>query len=146
MAGKPETLYQKIVDTHTVKRIDDSTILLYVDIHFANEYTSPQAFAGLVERGIGVLSPDSHLCVVDHVIPTEDVTPRVIEDSASARQAAKLGENCRQFGIKAFYGPNDPHQGIEHVLMDEQGLVRNRAYSRDPDARLPHGEDDADPD
>lgn len=75
MAGKPETLYQKIVDTHTVKRIDDSTILLYVDIHFANEYTSPQAFAGLVERGIGVLSPDSHLCVVDHVIPTEDVTP-----------------------------------------------------------------------
>ena len=46
MAGKPETLYQKIVDTHTVKRIDDSTILLYVDIHFANEYTSPQAFAG----------------------------------------------------------------------------------------------------
>lgn len=39
MAGKPETLYQKIVDTHTVKRIDDSTILLYVDIHFANEYT-----------------------------------------------------------------------------------------------------------
>jgi len=124
MAGKPETLYQKIVDTHTVKRIDDSTILLYVDIHFANEYTSPQAFAGLVERGIGVLSPDSHLCVVDHVIPTEDVTPRVIEDSASARQAAKLGENCRQFGIKAFYGPNDPHQGIEHVLMDEQGLVR----------------------
>lgn len=55
---------------------------------------------------------------------SEDVTPRVIEDSASARQAAKLGENCRQFGIKAFYGPNDPHQGIEHVLMDEQGLVR----------------------
>ena len=41
------TLYQKIVDEHTIKRIDAQTVLLYCDVHFANEYTSPQAFAGL---------------------------------------------------------------------------------------------------
>ena len=124
MSGKPETLYEKIVRTHTVKQIDRDTVLLYTDVHFANEYTSPQAFAGLEERGVPVLSPDSHLCVVDHIIPTAPVSPRVIADPASARQAAKLGENCRQFGIRAFYGPDDPCQGIEHVLMDEQGFVR----------------------
>lgn len=122
MAGR--TLYQKILDTHTVKRIDDGTILLYADIHFANEYTSPQAFAGLKERRIKVYSPDSHLCVVDHIIPTADVTPRVIADPASALQASNMERNCECFGIRAFYGPNDPHQGIEHVVMDEQGLVR----------------------
>ena len=122
MAGR--TLYQKILDTHTVKRIDDGTILLYADIHFANEYTSPQAFTGLKERRIKVYSPDSHLCVVDHIIPTADVTPRVIEDPASALQASNMERNCECFGIRAFYGSNDPHQGIEHVVMDEQGLVR----------------------
>ena len=70
-----KSLYEKIVDAHTVKRIDENTVLLYVDIHFANEYTSPQAFTGLKERGIGVLSPDSHLCVVDHIIPTHPKVP-----------------------------------------------------------------------
>lgn len=43
------TLYRKILDKHVVRAIDANTVLLYVDLHFANEYTSPQAFAGLVE-------------------------------------------------------------------------------------------------
>lgn len=124
MGSIPKTLYEKIVETHTVKRIDAETVLLYVDAHFANEYTSPQAFSGVRERGCGVFAPDAHLCVVDHIIPSADVTPRVIHDEASALQASNLAKNCRDFGISAFYGPNDPAQGIEHVLMDEQGLVR----------------------
>lgn len=119
-----KTLYEKIVDSHTVKRIDTETVLLYVDAHFANEYTSPQAFSGVRKRGCGVFAPDAHLCVVDHIIPSADVSPRVIHDEASALQASNLEKNCRDFGISAFYGPNDPAQGIEHVLMDEQGLVR----------------------
>lgn len=118
------TLYQKIVDAHTVRQLDGETVLLYVDAHFANEYTSPQAFSGVRERGCGVFSPASHLCVVDHIIPSVDVSPRVIHDAASALQASNLAKNCRDFGIEAFYGPNDPAQGIEHVLMDEQGIVR----------------------
>ena len=120
----PKTLYQKIVDAHTVKVIDPNTVLLYCDIHFANEYTSPQAFAGLVQRQISVLSPDSHLCVVDHIIPTQDETPRRIYDEASLIQAQTLEANCKRFEISAFYGPDNPLQGIEHVVMEEQGLVR----------------------
>lgn len=118
------TLYERIVDTHTVKRIDEDTVLLYVDAHFANECTSPQAFSDVRERGCGVFSPESHLCVVDHIIPSADVSPRVIHDAASALQASNQEKNCRDFGIEAFYGPNDAAQGIEYVLMDEQGLVR----------------------
>lgn len=68
---RPRTLYQKIVDAHTVKKIDAGTVLLYCDAHFANEYTSPQAFAGVRDRGIPVAVPDAHLCVVDHIIPSE---------------------------------------------------------------------------
>ena len=119
-----KTLYQKIVDAHTVKSIDTNTVLLYCDIHFANEYTSPQAFAGLHNRHLPVLSPDSHLCVVDHIIPTHDEEPRRIYDEASLTQAKTLQSNCEHFGIRAFYGANSPDQGIEHVVMQEQGLVR----------------------
>ena len=118
------TLYQKIVDAHTVKRIDDETVLLYCDVHFANEYTSPQAFAGLFARGLSAAVPDAHLCVVDHIIPSIDESPRRILDHASFVQAETLKANCRKCGITAFYGPNDPDQGVEHVVMDEQGLVR----------------------
>lgn len=57
------TLYRKILDKHVVRAIDANTVLLYVDLHFANEYTSPQAFAGLVERGVKAPVPDAHLCV-----------------------------------------------------------------------------------
>lgn len=120
----PKTLYQKIIDAHTVKVIDPNTVLLYCDIHFANEYTSPQAFAGLYERKLKVLSPDSQLCVVDHIIPTHDESPRRIYDEASMVQAQTLEKNCKHFGIAAFYGANSAFQGIEHVVMQEQGLVR----------------------
>ena len=98
------TLYRKILDKHVVRAIDANTVLLYVDLHFANEYTSPQAFAGLVERGVKAPVPDAHLCVVDHIIPSADVTPRVIADAASLRQAETLEANCRRNGIDAFYG------------------------------------------
>ena len=45
------TFYKKLVDSHTVTRIDDQNVLLYVDLHLMNEYTSPQAFSGLAEKG-----------------------------------------------------------------------------------------------
>ncbi|WP_278883150.1 aconitase family protein [Sutterella wadsworthensis] len=60
----------------------------------------------------------------DHIIPSTDESPRRITDHDSFVQAQTLEANCRKFGIRAFYGPNDPNQGVEHVVMDEQGLVR----------------------
>ena len=113
----PKTLYEKIVAAHTVKRIDAATVLLYCDVHFANEYTSPQAFAGLVDRGLTVPVPDAHLCVVDHILPSIDESPRRIYDEKSRIQAETLQANCRRFGIDAFYGPDDPDQGVELSLI-----------------------------
>lgn len=80
------TLYRKILDKHVVRAIDANTVLLYVDLHFANEYTSPQAFAGLVERGVKAPVPDAHLCVVDHIIPSA-ARPRIWRSRCFARSA-----------------------------------------------------------
>ena len=100
-----KTLYKKIVDTHTVKVIDENAVLLYCDMHVANEYTSPQAFAGLRQRKLNVFSPNAHLCGVDHIIPTHDESPRRIYDEASLNQAKTLQKNCSDFGIRAFMTP-----------------------------------------
>lgn len=118
-----KTLYQKLVDSHTVARLDAQNVLLYADLHIMNEYTSPQAFAGLREAGRAVAAPGQHMAVVDHIIPTHPVRVRVIEDAASALQASNLAENCAEHGIVLF-DTNDALQGIEHVIAPELGMIR----------------------
>ncbi len=118
-----KTLYQKLVESHTVAQLDAQNVLLYADLHIMNEYTSPQAFAGLAEAGRTVAVPGQHMAVVDHIIPTHPVRVRVIQDPASALQASNLAKNCRQHGIVLF-DTNDALQGIEHVIAPELGMIR----------------------
>jgi 3-isopropylmalate/(R)-2-methylmalate dehydratase large subunit len=119
------TLYDKLLATHQVSRLDDQHILLYVDLHIMNEYTSPQAFSGLAARGRGTLRPGQQMAVVDHVIPTHavPVARRTIQDPASNAQAMNLARNCREQHI-ALFDTNDPLQGIEHVIAPELGMIR----------------------
>jgi len=119
------TLYQKLVDSHTVSRLDAQHVLLYVDLHIMNEYTSPQAFAGLRAQERTVLRPRQQLAVVSHIIPTHPVQvgQRVIFDPPSALQASNLKKNCREYGIKLL-DTNDAEQGIEHIIAPEHGWVR----------------------
>jgi len=118
-----KTLYQKLVEAHTVTRLDAHNVLLYADLHIMNEYTSPQAFAGLKEAGRAVPVPGQHLAVVDHIIPTHPVSFRIIEDPSSALQASNLAKNCHEHGIVLF-DANDAWQGIEHVIAPELGMIR----------------------
>jgi 3-isopropylmalate/(R)-2-methylmalate dehydratase large subunit len=118
-----KTLYQKLVETHTIARLDAQNVLLYADLHIMNEYTSPQAFAGLHEAGRAVAVPGQHMAVVDHIIPTHPVRVRIIQDAASALQASNLAKNCAEHGIVLF-DTNDALQGIEHVIAPELGMIR----------------------
>lgn len=113
------TLYDKLVDAHKVCDLPDGDMLVYVDFHIMNEYTSPQAFSGLEEKGIAVRRPDAHLSVIDHVNATRG---RDAPDASSKLLMENLEENCRKHSI-AFYGIGDVRQGIEHVVVPEQGLV-----------------------
>jgi len=117
------TLYRKLVDSHTVAALDEENVLLFCDLHLMNEYTSPQAFAGLYEQGRGVPMPGQNVAVVSHIIPTHPGKIRVIADGASALQASNLKKNCDHFGIPLF-DTNDALQGIEHVVAPEHGMIR----------------------
>ena len=120
--GGPATLYEKIVDRHTVRRLDDKHVLLYVDRHILNEYTSPQAFSGLRAAARRVRRPEACFGVVDHVNPTTPQRSREIPDREAARQVDYFAANCAEFGIE-YCDVLDPRQGIEHVVVPEQGIV-----------------------
>jgi 3-isopropylmalate/(R)-2-methylmalate dehydratase large subunit len=113
------TLYDKLVDNHKVCDLPDGDMLIYVDFHIMNEYTSPQAFSGLESKGLKVWRPEAHLSVVDHVNATRSVKA---PDAKSKLLIDNLEKNCTKYQI-AFYGLGDPRQGIEHVIVPEQGLV-----------------------
>lgn len=113
------TLYDKLLDTHKICDLPDGDILVYVDFHIMNEYTSPQAFSGLDSKGLSVRQPEAHLAIVDHVNSTRiDEAP----DPVSKLLIDNLSANCKQHNI-ACYGLKDPRQGIEHVVVPEQGIV-----------------------
>lgn len=120
----PRTLYDKLVDSHSVRRLDDEgrRVLLYIDRTVLNEYTSPQAFTGLREAGRQVWRPEAALGTVDHVNPTRAKRDAGMPDAGAARQASYFAENCRDFGIE-LYDVLHPLQGIEHVVMTETGRV-----------------------
>ena len=113
------TLYDKLVDNHKVCDLPDGDMLIYVDFHIMNEYTSPQAFSGMESKGLKVWRPEAHLAVVDHVNATRSVEA---PDAQSKLLIDNLEKNCTKYQI-AFYGLGDPRQGIEHVIVPEQGLV-----------------------
>ena len=117
------TLYRKLVESHTVAVLDEQNVLLFCDLHLMNEYTSPQAFAGLHEQGRAVSMPGQNVATVSHVIPTHPTPHRVIQDPASALQASNLKRNCTRHGIPLF-DTNDALQGIEHIIAPEHGMIR----------------------
>ena len=115
------TLFDKIWDAHVVTTVEDGPTQLYIDRLYCHEVTSPQAFAGLRERGIGVLRPEKVFCMPDHNTPTHDQA-KEIEDPISKTQVDTLTKNAKDFGL-THYGMMHPKNGIIHVVGPERGLT-----------------------
>lgn len=116
------TLLDKIWDAHTVKVLDGDSCVLYIDRQYIHEVTSPQAFASLRERGIGVFRPAQVTASPDHNIPTHD-QHLPIADPQSAAQVAALYANCADNNITIF-PIGSPRNGIIHVVGPETGLTQ----------------------
>jgi 3-isopropylmalate/(R)-2-methylmalate dehydratase large subunit len=123
----PRTLFAKLWDAHLVQAESSATpAMLYVDLHLVHEVTSPQAFAALRERGLGVRRSDRTLATMDHSTPT---TPRgadglfPIIDLRARAQLAQLERNCADFGVPLF-ALGSAHQGIVHVIGPELGYTQ----------------------
>ncbi len=117
-----KTLFDKIWEKHMVDTIQDGPDILYIDRHFIHEVTSPQAFAGIEQRGIPVFRPDQVIATADHNVPTSN-QHLPIKDELSRKQVEKLTENCNRHRI-TLYGLGHPYQGIVHVIGPELGITQ----------------------
>ena len=116
------TLFDKIWDAHTVRVIDGSSCVLYIDRQYIHEVTSPQAFAGLRQRGIEVFRPSQVTASPDHNIPTINQHLPIAEPQ-SAQQVATLEKNCAENGITIFPIGSE-RNGIIHVIGPQTGLTQ----------------------
>lgn len=115
------TLFDKIWDAHVVQKVEDGPTQLYIDRLYCHEVTSPQAFAGLRERGLKCFRPKQIFCMPDHNTPTHD-QDKPIADPISKKQVDTLSENANDFGL-SHYGMMNPKNGIIHVVGPERGLT-----------------------
>ena len=116
------TLFDKIWDAHTVRVIDGGSCVLYIDRQYIHEVTSPQAFAGLRQRGIEVFRPSQVTASPDHNIPTINQHLPIAEPQ-SAQQVATLEKNCAENGITIFPIGSE-RNGIIHVIGPQTGLTQ----------------------
>jgi 3-isopropylmalate/(R)-2-methylmalate dehydratase large subunit len=122
MATEPRTLLDKIWNAHVVQSITDGPQVLYIDMHFVHEVTSPVAFLGLEKRGLGVLRPERTIATPDHNVPTIN-QDQPIKDALSRKQVEQLSSNCQKHGIR-LCGLNHPWHGIVHVIGPELGITQ----------------------
>src|SRR5512147_282510 len=102
----PETLFQKIWDSHVVYEEPGKPAILYIDCHLVHEVTSPQAFEGLRLAGRKVRRPDRTFATMDHNVPTTDRSLPIV-DPISKKQIETLAHNCAEFGVP-LYGLDSP--------------------------------------
>ena len=114
------TLFDKIWDKHVVQVVEGGPTQLYIDRLYVHEVTSPQAFAGMRERGMKCFRPKQIFCMPDHNTPAHD-QDKPIEDPVSKKQVDLLAKNCEDFGL-THYAMNTPDNGIVHVVGPEKGL------------------------
>ena len=117
----PQTLHQKLWESHVVREDADGA-LLYIDRHLVHEVTSPQAFEGLRLAGRKPWRADSILAVPDHNVPTDPSSRARIPDAVSRAQVETLDANCAAHNLREFK-MDDPRQGIVHIIGPEQGAT-----------------------
>lgn len=120
MTGK--TMLDKIWGNHVVHEEPGKPAVLYIDMHYVHEVTSPQAFEGLRLQGRTVRRPERTLATMDHNVPTWQRS-RPSTDAIAVKQMETLARNCEEFGI-TLHDLHSPRQGIVHVIGPELGVTQ----------------------
>ena len=116
-----KTLFDKVWDSHVVKKIDKGPDVLFIDRHMVHEVTSPVAFLGLKNRNIKVLFPEKTFATADHNTPTRN-QHLPVKDYLSSKQLKALEENAKYHGI-SYWGLGHEKNGIVHVIGPEHGIT-----------------------
>ncbi|TSE08409.1 3-isopropylmalate dehydratase large subunit [Aquimarina algiphila] len=116
-----KTLFDKVWDSHVVRKIENGPDVFFIDRHFIHEVTSPVAFLGLKNRKNKVLYPERTFATADHNTPTIN-QHLPVDDPLSANQLKALEENAAEWGI-SHWGLGHQKNGIVHVVGPENGIT-----------------------
>ena len=117
-----KTLFEKVWDAHTVRRLANGQTQLLIGTHLIHEVTSPQAFGMLRDLKLKVLMPHRTFATVDHIVPTDKFDEPFSDPLADAMIKA-LRQNCQEFGV-TFFERSTGKQGIVHIVGPEQGITQ----------------------
>lgn len=116
-----KTLFDKVWDSHVVRKIEDGPDVFFIDRHFVHEVTSPVAFLGVKSRNNSVVYPERTFATADHNTPTIN-QHLPVEDPLSAKQLEALENNANEWGIN-HWGLGHESNGIVHVVGPENGIT-----------------------
>jgi 3-isopropylmalate/(R)-2-methylmalate dehydratase large subunit len=123
--GAARTMLDKIWSEHVIVARPGSEELLYVDLNLVHEGGTFLAFDQLRIERRSVRRPEQTLAVTDHYLPSlnREAGLAGITNPAIRNVVEWLEQNTREFGIRHI-GPDDPRQGITHVIGPELGLTQ----------------------
>ncbi|MFV0415031.1 MAG: 3-isopropylmalate dehydratase large subunit [Chthoniobacterales bacterium] len=117
-----QTLFDKVWEAHTVRKLSNGMTQLLIGTHLIHEVTSPQAFGMLRDLGLGVRYPQRTFATVDHIVPTDEAEEPYSDELADA-MIKELRKNCAEYDIK-FFDTSTGKQGIVHIVGPEQGITQ----------------------
>ena len=117
-----KTLFDKVWDSHVVRKIENGPDVLFIDRHMVHEVTSPVAFLGLKNRALPVLYPERTFATADHNTPTIN-QHLPVSDPLSRNQLKALEQNANEYGI-SYWGLGHSKNGIVHVVGPEYGITQ----------------------
>lgn len=116
-----KTLFDKVWDSHLVKKVKNGPDVIFIDRHLVHEVTSPVAFLSLKKRGMGVMFPEKTFAVADHNTPTIN-QHLPVSNVESATQLKALEENAKRYAI-SHWGLGHKKNGVVHVVAPENGVI-----------------------
>ena len=128
----PQTLFDKIWQTHLVARRADGRELIYIDRHVLHDLHAPHGYEQLEKQNRPVRRADLTFAALDHTVATKP--GRVDSTFASGEAFIKATRAGSRRNSVRFFDIDDPEQGISHVIAPELGMVLPGATHAVPDS------------
>jgi 3-isopropylmalate/(R)-2-methylmalate dehydratase large subunit len=118
-----KTLLDRIWEEHVIVSNPQAEELLWVDLNLVHEGGTFMAFDQMRLEKRRVRKPLQTLAVTDHYLPSlhRSAGVEAIANPEIRNVVQWLAQNTQEFGIEHI-GPDDPRQGITHVIAPELGL------------------------
>jgi len=118
---EPQTLFDKIWNSHVIADLGDGWCLLHIDRHLLHDLSGPPALSRLASRELKVRNPELTFATPDHAISS--ATGRTGRTNPEGAMLwAELKRLAHEQAIR-FFDVGEAGHGIVHVISPELGIT-----------------------